>query len=82
MKIFELFFATQLFVFSSVSFAGGVLCKECPGETDKCFPRPDCPIHAGELEIPLQTLVENTLDPLQCQASNDKASITVKDDQG
>jgi hypothetical protein len=31
-----------LFLVSKFAFAGGVMCKECPAESDACAPRPNC----------------------------------------
>jgi hypothetical protein len=58
---------------SSFSFAGGVHCKECPAETDKCAPKPGC-----EFEAPLTPYTET----LHCvQAGLPQGEFTIEENK-
>lgn len=37
-----------IFLSSNSAFAGGVICKSCPGESEHCIPRPGCGRAASE----------------------------------
>lgn len=37
-----------IFLSSTSTFAGGIICKSCPGESEHCIPRPGCSRAASE----------------------------------
>lgn len=47
LTIFGTLFFT-VFLSSMPAFAGGIICKSCPGESEHCIPRPGCSRVASE----------------------------------
>ncbi len=52
-------------------FAGGIHCKECPAETNKCLPKPNCKYDWSEIELNNEINYQLDEQKIDCQTTEE-----------